>query len=140
MTYKEAIKEAETQIDVYESMILYNKDFEPRNDNSNYERKIEFLKMAIVALEKTRWVPVTERLPEDGRDVLVTLGHTYESSYTDYSIARYLSFGENERHWHDERRGYLEWDKYSDGHGGCSLYKVLAWMPLPEPYKAGDSE
>lgn len=52
MTYEEAIKEAEIQFDVYENMILYNKDFEPKNDNSNYERKIEFLKMAIKALEK----------------------------------------------------------------------------------------
>lgn len=33
-------------------MILYNKDFEPKNDNSNYEHKIEFLKIAIEALEK----------------------------------------------------------------------------------------
>ena len=52
MTYEEAIKEAEIQFDVYESMILYNKDFEPKNDNSNYEHKIEFLKIAIGALEK----------------------------------------------------------------------------------------
>lgn len=51
MTYEEAIKEAEIQIDVYKNMILYNKDFEPQNDNSNYERKIEFLKIAIKALE-----------------------------------------------------------------------------------------
>ena len=52
MNREEAIKEAETQIDVYESMILYNKDFEPRNDNSNYEKKLDFLKIAIEALEK----------------------------------------------------------------------------------------
>lgn len=52
MDRKEAIKEAEIQIDVYESMILYNKDFEPKNDNSNYERKIEFLKVAIAALQE----------------------------------------------------------------------------------------
>lgn len=52
MTREEAIKEAEIQIDVYEGMILYNKDFEPKNDNSNYERKIEFLKVAIAALQE----------------------------------------------------------------------------------------
>ena len=52
MTNQEAIKEAEIQIDMYESFILYNKDFEPENDNSNYENKIDFLKTAIKALEK----------------------------------------------------------------------------------------
>lgn len=52
MTNEEAIKEAEVQIGVYENMILYNKDFEPKNDNSNYERKIEFLRIAIEALKK----------------------------------------------------------------------------------------
>ena len=52
MTNKDAIKEAEVQIDVYENMILYNKDFEPKNDNSNYERKIEFMRLVIEALKK----------------------------------------------------------------------------------------
>lgn len=52
MTNQEAIKEAEIQIDMYETFILYNKDFEPENDNSNYENKIDFLKTAIEALEK----------------------------------------------------------------------------------------
>lgn len=52
MNYQEAIKEAETQINVYENMILYNKDFEPKNDNSNYENKIDFLKTAIYAMQE----------------------------------------------------------------------------------------
>ena len=52
MDYQEAIKEAEIQIDMYESMILYNKDFEPKNNNSNYERKLDFLKTAISAMRE----------------------------------------------------------------------------------------
>lgn len=52
MDYQEAIKEAETQIYMYERMILYNKDFEPKNDNSNYENKIDFLKTAIYAMQE----------------------------------------------------------------------------------------
>lgn len=64
MTYEEAIKEAEIQINVYENMILYNKDFEPKNDSSNYEHKIEFLKIAIEALEKQ--VPKEPNYEGDG--------------------------------------------------------------------------
>lgn len=52
MNYQEAIKEAEIQIDMYESMILYNKDFEPKNDNSNYERKMDFLKTVISSMQE----------------------------------------------------------------------------------------
>lgn len=54
MDYQEAIKEAEIQIYMYECMILYNKDFEPKNDNSNYERKIDFLKTAISAMQELK--------------------------------------------------------------------------------------
>lgn len=85
-----------------------------------------------------RWIPCSERMPEDGRPVLATLVHTYEHDYRNYGIARYVEFDNGERHWYENHHGYLEWDKYSDGKGGCSLYKVIAWMPLPSPYKAGD--
>ena len=33
--------------------------------------------------------------------------------------------------WADSKHGYLEWDRYSDGHGGSSSYKVIAWMSIP---------
>lgn len=52
MTNKDAIKEAKIQIEIYETLIQYNNDFEPKNDNSNYENKIDFLKTVIEALEK----------------------------------------------------------------------------------------
>lgn len=91
MTYEEAIKEAEIQINVYENMILYNKDFEPKNDNSNYEHKIEFLKIAIEALEKQ--VPKEPNYEGDGywdgelvydTWICPNCGKYYEVDYDDY--------------------------------------------------------
>ena len=80
-------------------------------------------------------VSVDERLPEDGTPVAVILTPTYASDYWGYGIARYIDTSNGERHWYEDHHGYLEWDKYSDGRGGCSLYKVTHWMPLPEPPK-----
>lgn len=76
------------------------------------------------------WIPVEERVPEDGTDVLVVLKPTYESDYIEYSIARYLRFENDEAHWCDNHYGYLEWEKYSDGHGGSSWYRVVAWQKI----------
>ena len=76
------------------------------------------------------WISVDDNLPEDETDVLVVLKPTYESDYIEYSIARYLRFENDEAHWCDNHYGYLEWEKYSDGHGGSSWYRVVAWQKL----------
>ena len=76
------------------------------------------------------WISVEERVPEDGTYVLVVLKPIYESDYIEYSIARYLRFENDEAHWCDNHYGYLEWDKYPDGHGGSSWYRVVAWQKL----------
>ncbi len=83
------------------------------------------------------WIPVTEKLPEDERNVLLTLESTNGNGYREYSVGCYIQvFDEDtEKHWLDRQYGYLEWDKYSNGHGGCSLYRVTAWMPIPNLYK-----
>lgn len=80
------------------------------------------------------WIPVSEGLPEDEKECLVTLEKVYGTPEKLYGIANYLKFGDT-GYWNERKYGYLEWDKYSDGHGGTKMYKVIAWMPLPEPYK-----
>lgn len=80
------------------------------------------------------WIPVSERLPEDEREYLVTLEKVYGTPEIFMGIASYLKFG-NDGYWNEKKYGYLEWDKYSNGHGGTTMYKVIAWMPLPELYK-----
>lgn len=84
--------------------------------------------------EDDGWIPVDERLPEDERECLVTLEKVYGTPEIFMGIASYLKFG-NDGYWNEKKYGYLEWDKYSDGHGGTKMYKVVAWMPQPELYR-----
>ena len=67
MDIQEAIKELEKQFHTYESIVLYNKDFEPKNDNSNYEHRMDCLKISISSmkeLEKYKKLGTLEELPE----------------------------------------------------------------------------
>ena len=66
--------------------------------------------------EKGEWIPVSERLPEEEQEVLCQL--------SDDSMA-VLYMQDN---W-----GQMDW---VDGMMGTGTYDVIAWQPLPEPYKA----
>ena len=90
----------------------------PTNGDNKKERDIAF-DMAIKALEQTRWIPVSERVPEDGEEVLCFLG----------SEEMAVLFRRND--W-----GQDEW---VDGAFATESYDVVAWMPLPLPWK-GESE
>ena len=85
------------------------------------EQVIE-MQMDWVAMKaaRTRWIPVTERLPEDESYVLVSF-----ENCSDTDIARYE---ENE-----------EGGVFYPGDDECTYMQyglfVNAWMPLPERYK-----
>lgn len=79
-------------------------------DNAQYSEDVEeALNMAISALAEQRWIPCSERLPEERQEILAT---TTDNAWGDVVIIRTY---------------YKEMHK-----------SVIAWMPLPEPYREGD--
>ena len=79
---------------------------------------LKYWDMAIQALEQTRWIPVSERLPEDEQEVLIT----YKISVK-YHVWSAIWDELHGRFYDKEYRSYI------------SLNYVTAWMPLPIPYK-----
>ena len=72
----------------------------------------------IYDIEHTKWIPVSERLPEDGTWAIFTDG-------SKISVERYKV--DIIDHFFPQGR----WFEFDD---------VVAWMPLPESYKAESEE
>ena len=96
----------------------------------------EALDMAIKALEQTRWIPVSERLPEE---YLCNDGYIEPSDYVlvwgdhgNYGVSRYWG---NRRSKSESSNTYKDWVDLD-----WVVQKPVAWMPLPEPYKAESEE
>ena len=76
----------------------------------------------------SKWIPVSERLPEEGHDVLITKESFKIKGYEQRVIIAKRSV--------DPRSGKIEW--WSPEFDALKDKAVLAWMPLPEPYKEGE--
>ena len=141
------MQELEKILEEIESRIEYLEKIKGKYEDGNEKMAIWFrideinrIKKIIRKYMNNRWIPVEKDLPKNESEVWVILESTYGTGYRTYSSARYLYF-ENygESHWCDNHYGYLEWDRYSDRCGGCSQYKVIAWMPI-ELYRQKRSE
>ena len=93
---------------------------EERDAFITYVELIDELQEAIEQDEKENgWIPVSERLPEKCEDVLTSVKFTG-------CLGRYGTF---------KKIGQI--DYYGKWSGDCIGGEVIAWMPLPEPYKEG---
>lgn len=100
------------------------------------------LDTVIEAAEQTRWIPVSERLPSEEEqkkwinEHLGGIGYLYPCLVTRYSSINPKRTVNNPyvaRHCFDGE------DFVNNGEEVCTEY-VIAWMPLPEPYKAEGSD
>lgn len=82
------------------------------------------------------WIPATERLPEEDKEVLITYKGKGDELYKPYSNIDITTYGQmyfggnkvgNHKHWRPT------FQYFNDN------YEVTAWMPVPEPYKGGDA-
>ena len=78
--------------------------------------------MAIKALEQTRWIPVSERLPKDHEKVLI------------YLSSNRITIGLYRSHRLPFMDKPIGWG--TDAPHDWSSDEVISWMPLPQPYKA----
>lgn len=79
-------------------------------DESFDEQRRDAIDDAIKALESSRWIPVTERLPDKMGSYITTI-----------DCGKY-GFATGQRYFYNDEIGWNDKD-------------VIAWMPLPEPYK-----
>lgn len=99
----------------------------------NYETLMWFYNNAVKFNEKRLngggWIPCSERLPEDGKSVLVWFEYfrygRYNRLYQTYGFSEMING---------------RWSGLINGETGWRDLKIIAWQPLPESYKAESEE
>ena len=89
-----------------------------------------------------QWIPVSERLPDNTDPVNITwVNHNPESYYADIKDKPFTATGHycNGRWWWYSVtcQDYLDEYGHWDIDAMDDAIEVIAWMPLPEPYKKG---
>ena len=88
---------------------------------------IDLLETLPSAQTEPQWIPVSERLPEEPFGCLVTVWDT--NPVTMDEVENILPY-------------FVGWDgkQWNDGDGEQCPFEVIAWMPLPEPWKGEEDE
>ena len=104
--------------------VLSHVDFDSTIQNSldNFLKAITNEAIEIVKQKAEQynngWIPCSEKLPELRQDVLVTVKYTGFMGMHGYWI----------------KTGHMEAE--NDWWGDCAGGEVIAWQPLPEPYRS----
>jgi len=125
-----------------EPIVIISKTLMPTKDFKEWAKRIREVNPNAVVIPcdaevvsaDVEWIPCSERLPKEDARYLVQMS---------YGIMRVLSWANilekvddfdfcNEKH--------SGWYEYDSEWGYYESREVIAWMPLPKPYKGGDDE
>lgn len=93
------------------------------------DRVSEIVEKTVEMVEQERrWIPVTERMPDEDDEVLVLIG-------ADCFVMRLVNKDKPDV-WHWDGSYYMEWQNFN-GTEHADICDVTHWMPLPQPPKEG---
>ena len=89
-----------------------------------FERLVD---IEVIEPKRGEWIPCTERLPSENGDYFVTLEN---------GVVKILGYSTTQRTTYPKGFYYIK-----DGFSWRQMQNpVVAWMPLPEPWKGADDE
>lgn len=91
-----------------------------------WEEITEAIELGIRALKENTWIPCSERLPEEPKENPV-----FDGKYLEVYLVT-TKYGSNEQDKVYPFRAFWNGINFTDGR---RILDVIAWMPLPEPYK-----
>ena len=122
------------------SRVLDNIDVVGREKREKYSWGIRLIESSINDIEELpsaqpeqRWIPVSERMPEDGENCLVSV-RCSNNFLVDRGTYSTDLFNVDEEDFFGNR-GESGWYYLSSEYGYCKILNVIAWMPEPRPYK-----
>lgn len=112
------------------------------SDDEIYNAQMVLLKL-VDKEESFEWIPVSERLPEEYDSVFAELYGTdkWDDTLWRTRSKRVLVTIEHESGIRSVTESYITDGKWTLGkRATLSKYKVVAWMPLPNPYKEKEND
>lgn len=107
--------------------------------SKNMERSEQYYK-DVPDTNAGKWIPVSEKLPENTDPVNITwVNHKPAPYYADIKDKPFTATGcycDGKWYWYSVLcQAYLDEYRYSENDYMDNGIEVIAWMPLPEPYK-----